>query len=244
MLLAEDPLEPLRTSGIRTDPAFSRSRATVLSDSGGSFICEASVGSDQSDGVALKNMEGVWARTPVRYCEVVVLSRDVRVYVVSEERLTEEEVLSLGGDETSSTVPSEAMLKWPSRPERLNFQVDEDEESIEVSEGALCVGRGANKEEVMLGARLLSEFLEALGKMEGRLGLGLSSRTEVVGEVDILRLWVRLRAKVRNGDGVLKVMVLPRLLRGVVGALERSMTCWACCTKRGWLSMKTRDGHK
>lgn len=111
MLPAEDPPEPLSTSGIRTDPVFSRSRATVLSDSGGSFIWEASVGSDQSDGVALKNMEGVWARTPVRYCEVLVLSRDVRVYVVSEERLTEEEVLSLGGDETSSTAPSEAMLK-------------------------------------------------------------------------------------------------------------------------------------
>ena len=45
--------------GILTDPDFSRSRAMVLVDSGGSFMCEASVGRDQSEGAVLRNIEGV-----------------------------------------------------------------------------------------------------------------------------------------------------------------------------------------
>ena len=41
-------------------------------------MCEASVGRDQSDGVVVKNMEGVCARMP-RNCDVLVLSNEVRV---------------------------------------------------------------------------------------------------------------------------------------------------------------------
>ena len=187
------------------------------------------MGRDQSEGVALKNMDGVCARTPNLYCEVLVLSMDVRVWVVSEERLMDE-VLGLGEHEMSSALLSAvAAVKWPSTPGRLNFQVDVEEESIEASEGASRVVRGLNKDDVTLGARLLREIREGRGKIEEGLGLGLSSRADAPEEDEIRRFWVRLRANVRNGEGVVKVMVLPRLLRGVEGALERSMTCCALC---------------
>lgn len=79
MLPEDDPLEPLRWIGIRTEEPLSVSRARVFSDSGGSFMWEASRGRDQSEGVALKNMEGVWARMPRSGEDVLVLSSEVRV---------------------------------------------------------------------------------------------------------------------------------------------------------------------
>lgn len=60
--MPEDPPEPRSGKGILRDPDFSRSRATVLVDSGGSSMCEASVGRDQSEGAVFKNMDGVWGR--------------------------------------------------------------------------------------------------------------------------------------------------------------------------------------
>lgn len=76
---AVEPPELLRGKEIRIEPAFSVSRAMVFVDSGGSFMCDASVGKDQSEGDALKNTDGVCGRPPSLYCEVLALSMDVRV---------------------------------------------------------------------------------------------------------------------------------------------------------------------
>ena len=70
--------------------------------------------------------------------------------------------------------------------------------------------------------------------MEARAGLG--SRTVVAVDVERRRFWVRLRAKLRSGCGVLKLMAPWRFLRGAGGEDERSTTagCPRCSVHRRW----------
>jgi hypothetical protein len=146
---------------------------------------------------------------------------------VSEERLIEDEVLGLGERGASSTVASEAEANEPIIAEGLRRHVDGEDESVDASEVASRAVCCENKE-VKLEARLCVEFLEGRGKMEERVGL--CSVAVLAVEVDNLRFWVILRAKERNGDGVLKLSAPWRLLRGVCGGeVERSITCWGCC---------------
>lgn len=111
---------------------------------------------------------------------------DVRVCVVSEERVIEDEVLGRGERVGSSTVPSDAEAKEPIIVVRLNRHVGE-EECVDVSDVASRAGRCVNIEELRLDARLWVDVLEGSGTMEGaRVGL-VSVTTVVAVEVDTLR---------------------------------------------------------
>ena len=98
------------------------SRARTLVDSGGSLMCDASVGSDQSEGEELKMVVDECERIEPKYI-LRGASEDVRVYVVDEpECVTLEEVLGRGGGEPLSLSSSnEEGVKWPATGGRLNF---------------------------------------------------------------------------------------------------------------------------
>lgn len=100
-------VDTLRERGIRTALGLSLSCAITFVESGGSFICEASVGSDHSDGVEVEKMAGEWARTEPRFSLRVTLgaSIDVLVCDVADECVIVDEVLGRGCD--TSLLPSE-----------------------------------------------------------------------------------------------------------------------------------------
>ena len=96
------------------------SRASTFSDSGGSLMCDASVGSDHSEGDELKMVVDECERIEPK-CILRGASEDVRVYTVEEpEWVTLEEVLGRGGG-IPSTSSSGAGEKWPATEGRLNF---------------------------------------------------------------------------------------------------------------------------
>ena len=95
-------------------------RASTLVDSGGSLMCDASVGSDHSEGDELKMVVDECERIEPK-CILRGASEDVRVYTVEEpEWVTLEEVLGRGGG-IPSTSSSGAGEKWPATEGRLNF---------------------------------------------------------------------------------------------------------------------------
>lgn len=98
----------------------SLSRAMTFSLSGGSLMCDASVGSDQSEGDALKMVVEECERMEPK-CILRGASAEVRVYTVEEpECVMLEEVLGRGGGLPSPS-SSGAGEKWPATEGRLNF---------------------------------------------------------------------------------------------------------------------------
>ena len=115
----------LRERGIRMLLAFSRSRARTFSESGGSFMWDASVGSDQREGEVPERMEGDCARTEPKgsFREVLGVSRDVLpAFDVAEERVAVDDKLGRGrGSSLSVTGAVGSMTEG-----LLNFHVDVD----------------------------------------------------------------------------------------------------------------------
>ena len=68
----------LQVTGELSEAERTRSRARTLVDSGGSLMCEASVGSDQSEGEELKMVVEEWERMDPKYT-FLGASDDVRV---------------------------------------------------------------------------------------------------------------------------------------------------------------------
>ncbi|OJT11955.1 hypothetical protein TRAPUB_11502 [Trametes pubescens] len=99
----------------------SLSRAITFSLSGGSLMCDASVGSDHSEGDALKMVVEECERIEPK-CILRGASDEVRVYTVEEpECVMLEEVLGRGGGLLPSPSSSGAGEKWPATEGRLNF---------------------------------------------------------------------------------------------------------------------------
>lgn len=124
----------LRERGIRMLPAFSRSRARTFSESGGSYMCDASVGRDQREGEVPESTEGVCAR-PGTFREVLGVSRDVLpAFDVTDERVTVDD--KLGRDWGSSLSMAEAVGSMA----LLSFHADGDlsQEDAWCSEGSVC----------------------------------------------------------------------------------------------------------
>lgn len=98
----------------------SLSRAITFSLSGGSLMCDASVGSDHSEGDALKMVVDECERMEPK-CILRGASDEVRVYTVEEPECVKlEEVLGRGGGLPSCS-SSGAGEKWPATEGRLNF---------------------------------------------------------------------------------------------------------------------------
>lgn len=108
---------------------------------------------------------------------------------------------------------------------RLNFQLEEGElDTLVTSDGASRDVLGAKMFVAMDDGRLWLEVRVCLGKTDERVGLGSRVTLEVD---DSRRPWERFFAKLRSGEGALKLRVDGLVLRGLVGEVERSMTCGA-----------------
>ena len=112
----------LQVTGELSEAERTRSRARTLVDSGGSLMCDASVGSDQRDGEVLKMVVDECERMEPKYI-LRGTSAEVRAHVAEEPEcvMLEEEVLGRGGGEPSLSSSWDAGVKWPARDGRLNF---------------------------------------------------------------------------------------------------------------------------
>lgn len=213
----------LRERGIRMLLAFSfsRSRARTFSESGGSFMCDASVGSDQREGEVPERMEGDCARVEPKgtFREVLGVSRDVLpAFDVADERVAVDD--KLGRDRGSSRSVTGAVGSMTEG--LLNFHVDVDlsQEDAWGSEGSVRSERkgtrvGDKPEEC--GSRALESPRVRTDAAEG--ADPWAPAPEISEEIEG-RLVPKDRWKLRRGDGDANLRWPERkgdVLRGVDG---------------------------
>ena len=129
----------LRERGIRMLLlAFSRSRARTFSESGGSCMCEASVGRDQREGEVPERMEGDCARAEPKGSlrDVLGVSREVLpAFDVADERVAVDDKLGRGRGSSLSVAGAVGSMTEG----LLNFHVEVDlsQEDAWCSEGSV-----------------------------------------------------------------------------------------------------------
>jgi len=192
--------EFLKDSGAQDVLPMSESRAITLVESGASFRCDASVGSDQSDGEGLKKLDGDVLLIEPKWILRVTLGASVEVLVwdVAEDRVIVDERLGRGNATSLSTTdPGE---KCPTTLGRLSFQ-------------AGCLGgvhggspdaesglRGRGKRVERLDPRLCECWRSPITRGT-KPGFGESGRSASSGDEAEVRRALSVRWRLRSVDG-------------------------------------------